>query len=103
MEENTKAYIIDASFVLAYLLPDENVALVDRVFASQITGKFMLHAPSLLSFEVTNGLYAAYLKKNNTSCCARVIGNIFVVSHNTPYCFLSKSASPCKETPPISL
>lgn len=61
-EENTK-YIIDSSFVLAHLLPDENVEWVDKIFKSYTEGKSTFIAPSLLPFEVINGIKYAVISK----------------------------------------
>lgn len=64
MAGNTNhSFVIDSSFLLAYLLPDENIKSVqdffDRVKVQQIT----LIAPVLLPFEVLNGLKAGVLSK----------------------------------------
>lgn len=64
-EENIKTYIIDASFVLAFLLPDERSEEVKEVFAQYALGKANFISAGLLPFEVTNGLKSAIPKRLN--------------------------------------
>ena len=55
--------VIDASFLLAYLLPDEKYPEADKAILSHIAEEVHCIAPSLLKFEVANALYAAVLRK----------------------------------------
>jgi predicted nucleic acid-binding protein len=58
-----RTVIIDASFVLSFLLPDERILKTDEVFSQYLSGEIVLVAPTLLPFEVTNGLQSACLRK----------------------------------------
>lgn len=62
MDEDTK-YVIDSSFMLAHLLPDEKVNKVDNVFMKYAQGKVFFFAPYILPFEVINGLRSAVISK----------------------------------------
>ncbi len=64
-EENIKTYIVDASLVLAYLLPDERSEPVSQVFQNYIQGKVNFAAPGILSYEVLSGLKNAMGKRLN--------------------------------------
>lgn len=59
----TAMYAIDASYVLAFLLPDEKTASSDDLFARYSRGECKLIAPQLLPFEVLNGLKSALSRK----------------------------------------
>ncbi len=59
----TAAYTTDASYVLAFLLPDEKTASPDDLFARYSRGECKLLAPQLLPFEVLNGLKSAVARK----------------------------------------
>lgn len=55
--------VIDASIALAFLLPDEQDTRVDALFLSAFLGKAKILIPSILYFEVGNGLRSACLRK----------------------------------------
>ncbi|MBI1961212.1 MAG: type II toxin-antitoxin system VapC family toxin [Parcubacteria group bacterium] len=59
----TAAYAIDASYALAFLLPDEKNTDTDAVFARYSRGECALFAPHLLPFEALNGLKSAVARK----------------------------------------
>ncbi len=59
-------FVVDASFVLGFLLPDERRNFVDSVFIDYKEGKITLVSSPLLKFEVGNGLRSAYLSKRLT-------------------------------------
>ena len=59
-------FVVDASFVLGFLLPDERRDLIDSVFINYKEGKIKLISSPLLSFEVGNGLRSAFLSKRLT-------------------------------------
>lgn len=61
MEEHNKQYVVDASFVLAFLL-QENNSFVDYQFRSYLEGNIRLTSSSLLTFEVGNGMRSAVLR-----------------------------------------
>lgn len=58
-----KKCVIDSSFVLSYLFADERKIEVDDVFTRYENGEINLIAPSLIQFEVANGLRSAVLRK----------------------------------------
>lgn len=67
MAENTKIYVVDTSYVLAFLLPDEKNDEVDEVFAKFKKGEVMLISSFLLSYEVLNSLRSAVIGKRITT------------------------------------
>lgn len=68
MAENIKQYVIDASVVLAFLLPDElHRDKARRLFLEDLEGKLKLIAPFLLYYETVNGLRTAILQKRISS------------------------------------
>ena len=67
----TANVVVDASFILALLLPDEEIlkSLAKHIRAFE-EGKIDFIAPTLLKYEVANGLRSAVLQKRlsrNTS------------------------------------
>jgi predicted nucleic acid-binding protein len=58
-----KQYVIDASFALAYLIPDETSLFVDNVFDQYKEGQVKLISTFLFPFEVLNGMKAAVIRK----------------------------------------
>ena len=66
-------YIIDASYILAHLLPDEKVSQVDDIFEKYAQGKISFAAPLILPFEVTNGLRYAISSKRITKDNAQIL------------------------------
>src|SRR3989344_6308644 len=64
--EPSTRFIIDASFVLSFLLPDEDRSEVIQIFDQYTQGKIKLSAPDLLSYEIINGLKGAILRKRIT-------------------------------------
>lgn len=62
MDADSK-YIIDSSFMLAHLLPDENLNEVDSIFTEYAQGKVFFFAPYILPLEVINGLRSAAVSK----------------------------------------
>lgn len=61
-----QSVVIDASYVLAFLLPDERVSEVDVIFDQYASGSIRLTAPVLLPFEVLNAIKSAILQKRLT-------------------------------------
>ncbi|MBI4591918.1 type II toxin-antitoxin system VapC family toxin [Candidatus Uhrbacteria bacterium] len=55
--------VIDASFVLSFLLPDERILKVDEIFFKHLNEEIAIVAPTLLPFEVANDLKSACLRK----------------------------------------
>ena len=61
--KSKKTSVIDSSFMLCYLLPDEQHEEVQKVFDTYKTGELDLVSLPLFPFEVINGIYAAVLSK----------------------------------------
>ena len=75
MAGNTKkTFVVDASFVLAFLMPDENHLEIDPIFNQFKASLIDLSASPVLPFEVTNGLKSALMKKRITKdyCLNRI-------------------------------
>lgn len=66
MEENIRTYIIDASFVLAYLFPSEKTKKVDEIFEKCRDGEITLLSIQLLPFEVLNSIKWSIVTKRHT-------------------------------------
>lgn len=66
MAANTKAYVVDSSYALAFLLPDEKNEVVAATFNDFINQKINLLSTLLLPFEVHNSLKTAVLRKRIT-------------------------------------
>ncbi len=78
MAENPKKFfIIDASFILSFLLR-ENQKEVDDIFLRYQKNEIELHSSSLLKFEVGNGLKTAVLRKRISRNIARLIYQTFL-------------------------
>lgn len=75
MDENIrKNFVVDASFVIAFLMPDENHSKVDLFFNQFKASLINLIASPMLSFEVLNGLNTALSRKRITKdyCLNRI-------------------------------
>jgi len=67
MDENISGeVVVDASFILAFLLPDEKVDQVDKIFDLYEVGKINFISTQLLTFEILNSLRNATLRKRVT-------------------------------------
>lgn len=73
-----KTFVIDASFVLAFLLPDEHQDQVDDLFAKYTSGDVYFVAPTLLPYEVTNALSASVKRKCLTNLQAQNLLDAFL-------------------------
>lgn len=58
--------VIDSSFILSYLFPDEGSREVDEIFEQFFSQKLSLIAPTLLPYEVCNGLKSAHVRNRIT-------------------------------------
>ena len=85
MREDDIKYIIDSSFILAHLLPDEKVSQVDEVFEKYAQGNVSFIASPILPFEVTNALRYAVtskrIKKENAQVLISDFLNIIIHLH----------------------
>ena len=69
--------VVDASIVLAWLLPDEREVTVNRIFAAYRQKKSHIFAPKLITYELMNGLKSAILRKRIDWLKARQIIKVF--------------------------
>ncbi|OGV97355.1 hypothetical protein A2W24_06520 [Microgenomates group bacterium RBG_16_45_19] len=58
--------VIDASYLLAYLMPDETNPQVDKTMDLHASGLIKFYAPLLLIYEVISGLNTAILRHKIT-------------------------------------
>ena len=65
--------MIDASFMLAAILPDERHQYAEEVIQKYIDGTCVLLVPSVFPFEVANGIKMAIVRKRLTSPAAKEI------------------------------
>lgn len=77
MDEDIE-YLIDSSFMLAHLLPDEKVNKVDKVFTKYAQGKVFFFAPYILPFEVINGIRSAAISKRIDKESAQILIDDFL-------------------------
>lgn len=69
-----KSVVVDASVVLAWILPDESISpAANKLYQNFAEGKFSLVAPHLLYYEVLNGIKSAVVQH-------RLDKNLFVES-----------------------
>lgn len=59
---NKPLFIIDSSYLLTYLFPDENNTLVDITMKDHREHSIQLLSTTLLPFEVMNGLRSGFLR-----------------------------------------
>lgn len=79
MDENSKKeFVLDASFILAHLLPDEKTKNIAITFKSYIDKKVGLISTPLLPFEVINGLKSGVLRKRITESIAIELTKLFL-------------------------
>lgn len=72
------AFVVDASFVLAALFPDERSEKVDAVFARFQKGEINFYSTDLLPFEVLNSLRSAVVQKRLKSKQAETLTEAFL-------------------------
>lgn len=78
MAENNSSFIVDASFVLSFLLPDEkNNTTVDLYFDRYHTGDIEFAAPSILPYEVANTLVSAVKRERITEEQSKALLNAY--------------------------
>ncbi len=75
-QKNT--FVVDTSFVLAYLLPDEKKRNVEEIFSKFEENKVILVSPHLLVYETMNGLRSAVLQKRQTEKTAELLLDSFL-------------------------
>lgn len=62
MAGNINYFVVDSSFLLSFLFPDENNSQVEKILDGVHNGKAKLIAPLLLPFEIFNGFWTAFIK-----------------------------------------
>lgn len=77
MDEGIK-YVIDSSFILAHLLPDEKSQNVQRPFDRLKQESITLFAPYILPFKVFNGIQTAIIRKRVTPQLAKKLQEQFM-------------------------
>ena len=77
MAENTKTFVVDASALMAVLMPDENKAVKVKKLLEIIVSKDKIIAPNLLIYEMGNSLKSAVLSKRITFNQAGFLLNTF--------------------------
>src|SRR5688500_2764198 len=75
-QKNT--FVVDTSFVLAYLLPDEKERVVEGMFSKFEENKINFISPYLLAFEITNGLRSAVIQKRQSLKAAELLLDSFL-------------------------
>jgi len=67
MAKNTKdSFVVDTSFVLAFLLSDEKSDAVVDLFERYIRSEIVIYTTTLLRYELANALRSAVLRKRCT-------------------------------------
>src|SRR5687768_15616439 len=75
-QKNT--FVVDTSFVLAYLLPDEKERNVEEMFSKFEENKISFVAPYLLAYETINGLRSAVVQKRQSPKTAELLLDSFI-------------------------
>jgi len=60
---NIETVVVDALYIVGYLIPDENQVSINRTFDDFRENKINFIAPPLLHYEVTNGIKMAVVRK----------------------------------------
>ncbi len=69
--------VVDASFILSHLLPDEDRPFVEKIFDLYTQGKVLFIASIILPFEVVNSIKVAYARKRIPLNLARKLVQLF--------------------------
>lgn len=81
MAGSTKqAFVVDASFLLAHLLPDESSTFVDQMFLRHRKNNIILVSTVIFPFEVLNGIKMAYLRKRISARIAHGLSKDFLTT-----------------------
>lgn len=79
MDAKSKDYfVVDSSFVLSFLLPDERQEKVDDIFNKLRAGEIVLVSGELLPYEVLNGLKMGVLRKRISLIQAAKLARLFL-------------------------
>lgn len=95
-------FVVDSSFLLCFLLPDERDELVDEILDNYTKGKIQLIASGLFPFEVFNGINVAIYRKRISIEEAKSLGERFlkltIPLINADYLEIQKTAQDQKIT-----
>ena len=69
--------VVDASFVVSFLLPDESLETVTEVFYKNTEGNLTLISTTLLPYEVLNSLKFAFLRRRISKLLADKLARDF--------------------------
>lgn len=71
-------FVVDTSFILAYLLPDEGERNVEEMFSKFEENKVSFISPNLLIYETMNGLRSAVIQKRQSPKAAQLLLDSFL-------------------------
>src|SRR3989344_6214674 len=77
MDASIKSFVVDASFVLSSLLPDEKSPETDKVLRKYVAGDVNLFSTRVFELEVYNGIRSAILQRRITRENALIISEQF--------------------------
>jgi predicted nucleic acid-binding protein len=77
--KSSKLAVIDASFVLGFLLPDEHTSNVDIQFNLFQQGKIEFISSPILPFEVLNGIRSAIKQKRINTHVGKTLTDAFLM------------------------
>ena len=77
-ESSFHSFIIDASYILGWLLPDETTLDVSAVMQQYANGSIQLFSTVLLPFEIANGLRTATMRRRITRLKANQLLTAFL-------------------------
>lgn len=80
-DANTNAYVVDASYVLSFLMADEGTPEVDDFFGLYADGAVQCISANILPFEVLNALVMAVRRKRTTETQAIATAEKFFALH----------------------
>lgn len=78
MAGNIKKSVIDASFILAYLFPEERTLAVEKIMIECRDGQRQLFSPKLLAFETVNAVKYRLVKKGISEEKAEKLVELFL-------------------------
>jgi len=73
----SQKYVIDASFFLSHLLPDEERSDTEDIFDKYVQGEILFVSSNLLKFEVVNAIWVASKRKRIEVSLAKKLVRLF--------------------------
>ena len=77
-ESNSTAFVIDASYLLGWLIPDETTIDISAIMEQYANGLIQLFSTELLPFEIANGLRSAVMRNRITTLKANQLLTAFL-------------------------